>query len=356
MIYYGDAGQYVKETPSVFRKILFEKNHIFLPCTELIKDKRPSNIYLVGSGSSYYSAQLAAPFLKKFLGIPVVAVSPINFMEEMEQDLKQALVCGISQQGTSTGVIRAIDYAKKRGCQVLACTGEYNTEIVHHGDAVLYVECGIEDAGASTKGYTATAFTLILFGMHMAKVWGRLSEKTEWQYQEQIEQTIVHMEKNLNLKEEWYEHTAEGLEKCQDLIILGSSKSRRILPEIVLKFSETCRFPVRGYEAEEFMHGVYNAVNYNTEFLYLFDGEKESDERLWKLSEYYQKQGNKQYCINAGIGKGIEKRFVTNGMFSIFEYILPIQMLFIDVSKRRGINLNIPKDPDFHKHMNSKIE
>ena len=47
MIYYGDAGQYVKETPSVFRKILFEKNHIFLPCTELIKDKRPSNIYLV---------------------------------------------------------------------------------------------------------------------------------------------------------------------------------------------------------------------------------------------------------------------------------------------------------------------
>lgn len=81
MIYYGDAGQYVKETPSVFRKILFEKNHIFLPCTELIKDKRPSNIYLVGSGSSYYSAQLAAPFLKKFLGIPVVAVSPINFME-----------------------------------------------------------------------------------------------------------------------------------------------------------------------------------------------------------------------------------------------------------------------------------
>ena len=41
MIYYGDAGQYVKETPSVFRKILFEKNHIFLPCTELIKDKRP---------------------------------------------------------------------------------------------------------------------------------------------------------------------------------------------------------------------------------------------------------------------------------------------------------------------------
>lgn len=86
------------------------------------------------------------------MGIPVVAVSPINFMEEMEQDLKQALVCGISQQGTSTGVIRAIDYAKKRGCQVLACTGEYNTEIVHHGDAVLYVECGIEDAGATTKG------------------------------------------------------------------------------------------------------------------------------------------------------------------------------------------------------------
>ena len=36
MIYYGDAGQYVKETPSVFRKILFEKNHIFLPHVYLL--------------------------------------------------------------------------------------------------------------------------------------------------------------------------------------------------------------------------------------------------------------------------------------------------------------------------------
>ena len=38
MIYYGDAGQYVKETPSVFRKILFEKKSYFF--TVYRTDKR----------------------------------------------------------------------------------------------------------------------------------------------------------------------------------------------------------------------------------------------------------------------------------------------------------------------------
>ena len=44
---------------------------------------------------------------------------------------------------------------------------------------------------------------------------------------------------------------------------------RSLLLEGILKFSETCRFPVRGYEAEEFMHGMYNASLQKLTF-YLF--------------------------------------------------------------------------------------
>ena len=42
--------------------------------------------------------------------------------------------------------------------------------------------------------------------------------------------------------------------------------------------------------------------------------------------------------------------------FSILEYILPVQMLFVMTSQARKIDLNIPSDPDFHRYMGSKLE
>ena len=49
---------------------------------------------------------------------------------------------------------------REKCAAVISVTGEYNTEITRHGNANLYVECGYEDAGATTKGYTATSVHL----------------------------------------------------------------------------------------------------------------------------------------------------------------------------------------------------
>lgn len=49
-------------------------------------------------------------------------------------------------------------------------------------------------------------------------------------------------------------------------------------------------------------------------------------------------------------------KFTDDPEFSILEYILPVQMLFVMTSRARKIDLNIPSDPDFHRYMGSKLE
>ena len=160
----------------------------------------------------------------------------------------------------------------------------------------------------------------------------------------------------------WCERTAEKLKECRDLMILSGGSLDSMLREGVLKFSETCRFPVRGYEAEEFMHGMYNAVTEQVEFLYLFPAEGYEVQRMKRLYGYYSSQKNRQYAINmprdgmSCMGENaLSCRFRGDVDFSVLEYMLPQQLLFVLTSRARGIDLNRPKDPDFHKYMGSKL-
>ena len=87
------------------------------------------------------------------------------------------MVTGISQQGTSAAVIKALDDVRERGIVTISMTGEYDTEITRHADANIYIECGYEDAGATTKGFTATVLTLMIWIIDTAESIGRITEK-----------------------------------------------------------------------------------------------------------------------------------------------------------------------------------
>lgn len=87
------------------------------------------------------------------------------------------MVTGISQQGTSAAVIKALDDVRERGIVTISMTGEYDTEITRHADANIYIECGYEDAGATTKGFTATVLTLMIWLLILPKALEGLQKK-----------------------------------------------------------------------------------------------------------------------------------------------------------------------------------
>jgi len=267
MIYYGNPEEYIYETPSILKRILENKAQIFKDALENIDWEKCPGLYLAGSGSSYHGALCARPFLEKILGCPVEAWTPMNFIEKSIHLNENCIVIGISQQGTSLSSIQALDCACEKGLQTISMTGEYDTEIMRHASSNVYIECGIEDAGATTKGYTATAFTLILLGLETAARQKKLPQDEYDALLERLKATIDGMANVLSAAEEWYRRNRESLLSCQQMVVTGSARNLATVLEGTLKIMETCRFPVRGYEAEEFMHGIYNSVDEHTQML-----------------------------------------------------------------------------------------
>ncbi len=362
MVYQGDALQYILETPDILQSILKQEHHILSDSQVFLKNRSVSEIYLIGSGSSYNSAVAVSAFAKKLLGVRVFPVYPAAILEDLSLISENALVLGISQQGTSVAVIQALDEVRSRGIAAVSVTGEYDTEITRHGDANIYVECGYEDAGATTKGYTATVLTLLLFILDRARNLGKITDGEADAYRKRLIKVVEHIRIVLSDSLPWCEQMAGKLKECKNLVLITGNSFKSMLLEGVLKFSETCRFPVRGYEAEEFMHGMYNAVDEQMEFLYLFPAKGYEFKRMQRLFQYYEQQGNCQYAIhmpNAGDCRketALKCRFLEDADFFGLECMLPLQLLFVLTSRARGINLNIPKDPDFHKYMGSKLE
>lgn len=361
MLYHGNAMDYIYETPDILQYILENKKEILEDSNRVLKDKKISEIYLTGSGSSYNAAVAVADFAKKLLGIRVTPVYPVMLIEDYELISKSAVVTGISQQGTSAAVIKALDDVRERGIVTISMTGEYDTEITRHADANIYIECGYEDAGATTKGFTATVLTLMIWIIDTAESIGRITEKEAENYKKRIDAVIKNMKNVLQISKLWCSEISEKLKDNEDMILISGNKMRSLLLEGILKFSETCRFPVRGYEAEEFMHGMYNAVTSKTNFLYIFPPNGYERNRMGKLFDYYTKQGYCLFGINSALADENTKyilncTFTDDLEFSILEYILPVQMLFVMTSRARKIDLNIPSDPDFHRYMGSKLE
>ena len=84
MLYHGNAMDYIYETPDILQYILEHKKEILEDSSRVLKDKKISEIYLTGSGSSYNAAVAVADFAKKLLGIRVTPVYPVMLIEDYE--------------------------------------------------------------------------------------------------------------------------------------------------------------------------------------------------------------------------------------------------------------------------------
>lgn len=346
MVYYGDAMKYIQETPKVCQEIWRYREDIFRKSIKVL-DGNINAIYMTGVGSSYHAAVAAVDFMRDILHREVYAVQPEE-LEGMLGILPGSSACiGISQQGTSVSVIHALDAARERGLRTIAMTGEHDTEITRHADAVSYIECGIEDAGATTKGFTATALSLMLLGIRYAFVRGELKGDSLRELDQCLRKCIALMDTIPELMENYYASVRDVLQNTRDLFIVSGHRNRAVMLECELKFSETCRFPARGRVADSFMHGLYNAVNRETTFLLIGN-----DTNVEKLKKYYREKGNHVLSL----GREEVGNYDACVPFGILAYTMATQVLFVSLSKDLGIDLNVPSDPDFHKKMDSKLE
>ena len=141
--------------------------------------------------------------------------------------------------------------------------------------------------------------------------------------------------------------------KAHDIRVVGTKDIFGIVLEGSLKLVETLRVPVSGYEFEEFIHGIYNAINEDSVVILLDTGIEERVPTMKKILSQWS-----DYIIISGQSAQDEIDFkvqsAKNADYSVLEYILWIFMICEKVSAMKGIDIQTTKDTSFHAKLGSK--
>jgi glucoselysine-6-phosphate deglycase len=342
---------YLQETPGKMKEIIQNADQLFAE----VRTKQIEHVVVTGSGTSYNSGLQTQKLMQYFTGIRVDVYYPFAIDREIFiGDNSKTLVIGISQGGSSYSTYNAMKIAKDAGCMISSMAGQEDALIDELADFILPINCGEEKAGAKTKGFYCTKLNLTLFALQLARETGKLSE-------EEYEAEIAALEKSAGqfLKTyddalQWVEANKEKLAQAKDIRVIGTSEIYGDTLESALKLLETIRIPVTGYEFEEFIHGIYNAINEDSTIIILDTG---VEKRVEKMIEVLSDWTEHIYVIGSDVSdnsQNMKAEFINHPYYKTYEYIIPIQLICAQIPPLKGVDPSIPKDQQFHQKLGSK--
>lgn len=117
---------------------------------------------LVGSGTSKHALLATAAAFRRAHGCPVSVVGPTSFLHAPAFSAPaEVLVVALSQTGTSTTTVAALERAQAAGHATIAVTAEADSAFARAAETTLLLPIGPEAVGPKTKGYTASLLALL---------------------------------------------------------------------------------------------------------------------------------------------------------------------------------------------------
>lgn len=236
--------------PDVIRRITLHHKK-----TDILQSLKKNHgiLYLIGCGSSYYSALVVKYWLEAY-GITVIAALASEFRYQQISLRRQDICICISQSGETADTLAVAEYAQPL-CHVIALVNVEQSTISRIAHEVFCVHAGRELSVASTKAFTAQICTLvcILLG-------------------DQIDAELVSRKIHSMLQQ------SEQIQLCAEQLLLKTPiiyVTRGILYPIacegVLKLQELSYKPALAFAAGEIKHGPLALVDSNTAIIFLLN-------------------------------------------------------------------------------------
>ena len=242
-------AQEAAEAPSRIREQLAANASRIADIVQLIKQKQPRYVYMVGRGSSDHAGVFAKYLIEIEIGLPVAAAAPsIASVYNKQLDLTGALVLVISQSGRSPDILAQVAMAKAAGALVIALVNDESSPLAEQADQVIPLNVGAEKAVAATKSYLATLSAL-------------LQLVAAWSANSQLQDAVISLPELLQRAIELpAQLTAQSLQGVEHLVVLGRGPGYAISREIALKLKEVCGIHAEAFSSAEFLHGPVTLV------------------------------------------------------------------------------------------------
>jgi glucosamine--fructose-6-phosphate aminotransferase (isomerizing) len=158
----------IHEQPAVLARLLEAESATARALAEAIRRRAIQYVLVAARGTSDNAGRYAQYLLGSLAGLPVALTTPSLFsIYEQPPRLDGALVLGISQSGRSPDIVSVLAEARRQGALAAVITNTPDSELAEHGDFVLPLHAGVEQAVAATKTYTAELAAVALLGAHL---------------------------------------------------------------------------------------------------------------------------------------------------------------------------------------------
>lgn len=252
--------KYIAQEPAVLNSLLCDPQIAELAAC---LGKSLDCVYFVAHGSSYNAAMTVSDFLSRCAGLRVYVYTPANFRYNAasltQEPASRTLVVAISQTGTSSGAIDALQAAKALGLRTLGITDVKTSPIAQEADHTLLLGCGEEDSNAKTKGYSATLMVLMLWAVQLGRVRDTLSEEAANAIQQELAEQVRQLPQMLEQTLQWCHAHSFG-STVKDLYVLGYGMNFGTAMEGQLKLMETMCIPTMFNDIGEFSHGMHRSI------------------------------------------------------------------------------------------------
>ena len=353
---------YILEQRPVLLNIIDKRDTIVTELKVALQARKPAiaEIIICGSGTSLHAGIAMKKFMEDIIGVNVRVEYPMFFKDLSKVFYgENTIFIGVSQSGGSRSTIEALEKAKAAGALTIAVSEGEAPKIFKNADVKVQMSCGPEYCVAKTKGYLASMAILALIAMEIALAKNTIDEKGCASYLEAMASSFERIDELITKSTAWVESLKEELIASRRMIVLGYENNYATVLEGALKLLETLRYGVSGYEMEEFCHGIYNSIKPDCYILYLASA-GQYKKRAFQLKNILAEITDKQYIIcssdddHQATDRDLVLDFSEDHYFSVFEYIIPIQVLCSIIPYELGIDPSKASDPQFHSKIGSK--
>lgn len=332
---------YIESQPAILQKALDNQDTFVKPFYDIFQNNHIKRIVLFGSGTSYHVASIAAMYFNKYLPVYATSHFPIPFVDCEKIDPahmykpNEILTIGISQTGTSSSTIQAMNYAKQQGCISLCYSQAKDSSLAKICDTFVPIPCLEELVPPETQGYTAALLGMYISILHISNHMEKMQA-----VQDMIH---THLQKAIDISKQWIHNNHHELIQAHKIYICGNNLNYITAQEGAIKVGETWRRVTKPQEIEEFAHFADLAME-NDDNVFMIDHTGFRHERTQAVLSMIAPITKHVFTVTNAKSdnpKDCVFDFPIEDDLSVFYYVIPFQLLAATVSEWLGIDTSI---------------
>lgn len=316
-----------------------------------------SEICLIGSGTSFTSASTAQYMMEKYCGMRVSVMLPNEFLRARTYRNPKALHLFISQTGTSSALLEALDVCTQNGMMNAVMSEKPDTPAARRSAVFICQGCGPEEYGIRTIGYSTTVCSLMLMGISVGLANGTLTAEEASILDSQLQAAIVSIPQVIDSTLCWMDTSRRKIMRSRFIAFTGVGSLYGVAMEGAVKVWEGPQFPSAGYELDEGMHGPNFGYNSNDAVIILNDGAPGTEKAL-ALARYMKNEFNNGYIFGLNAIDSLDLAFTpAGGDFCCLEFAAAVQTFMYRLATDGGRDFSIiDKHEVMYSYFNSHTQ